>query len=67
MSPCRTKIAKCDPVNFKALKIFSISWLNLDFVAFSLLVKKHLKNIVKSGWKRFTFSAEKNARKIRQN
>ncbi len=30
----------CDPLNFKALKICSISWLNLDFVAFSLLVKK---------------------------
>jgi hypothetical protein len=31
---------KCDPLNFNALKIFSISCLNLDFVAFSMLVKK---------------------------
>ncbi len=46
-------------VNFKALKIFSVSWLNLDFVMFSLLVKKKcVKNMVKLGWKRFTFSAE---------
>jgi hypothetical protein len=27
-------------VNFNALKIFSVSSLNMDFVAFSLLVKK---------------------------
>jgi hypothetical protein len=32
--------AKLDPANFNILKIFSISWLNLEFVAFSLLVKK---------------------------
>ncbi len=56
--------AKCDPANFKLLKIFSVSWQNLDFVASSLLVKKSLKNMAKLGWKRFTFSAEKNAWKI---
>jgi hypothetical protein len=27
-------------MNLKALKIFSFSWLNLNFVAFSLLVEK---------------------------
>ncbi len=27
-------------MNFKALKIFSVSYLNLHFVVFSLLVKK---------------------------
>ncbi len=48
----------CDPANFKALKIFSISCLNLDFVASSLLLKKHAKNMVKLSWKCFTFSAE---------
>ncbi len=59
--------AKCDPVNFNVLKIFSVSWLNLDFVVFSLLVKKHVKNMAKLGWKHFTFSAEKKAWKIWQN
>jgi hypothetical protein len=34
------KNAKRDPLNFKVLKIFSVSWLNLDFVVFSMLVKK---------------------------
>ncbi len=41
-----------------SLKIFSISCLNLDFVAFSLLAKQCMKNMVKSGWKHVTFSAE---------
>ncbi len=38
-----------DPVNFNMLKIFNISCLNLDFVAFSLLVKKSVKNMAKLG------------------
>jgi hypothetical protein len=46
------------------LKIFTVSCLNLDFVAFSLLVKKSMKNMSKLGWKRFTLSAEKNGWKI---
>ncbi len=37
--------AKCNPANFNALKIFSVSCLNLevslDFVAFSLFAKKN--------------------------
>jgi hypothetical protein len=36
-------------MNFKALKIFSVSWLNLDFVALSLLVKKLMKDMAKLG------------------
>jgi hypothetical protein len=41
--------AKCDPMNFNTLKIFSVSCLNLDFVALSLLVKKSVKNMLKLG------------------
>ncbi len=33
---------KCDPVNFNALKIFSVSCLNLDVVVLKLLVKKSM-------------------------
>jgi hypothetical protein len=50
-------------MNFNALKIYSVSCLNLDFVAFSLLVKKSVKNMVKLGLKHFTFSAEKTLEK----
>jgi hypothetical protein len=55
---------KCDPVNFNALKIFRISCLNLDFVAFSLLVKKCMQNMAKKGLKRLTFNAEKMREKL---
>jgi hypothetical protein len=45
--------AKCDPMNFNALKIFSISCLNLevslDVVALLPLAKKMCKNMVKLG------------------
>ncbi len=51
-------------MNFKTLKINSISSLNLDFVAFSLLVKKSVKNISNLGWKHFTFSAKKRCEKL---
>ncbi len=46
-------------MSFNALIIFSVSCQNFDFVVFSLLVKKSVKNMAKLGWKRFTFSAEK--------
>ncbi len=53
-------------MNFKALKVFSVSWLNLDFVALSLLVKKReqygkirLKAFhEKNAWNTDAFSAE---------
>ncbi len=40
------------------LKYSGVSCLNLDFVAFSLSVKKSNKNMAKLGWKDFTFSNE---------
>ncbi len=59
---CLKEISLGYPTNFNALKIFSISCLNLevslDFDAFSLLAKKCTKNMAKLGWKHFTFSSE---------
>ncbi len=46
-------------MNFKALKIFSVSWLNLDFVAFLLLVKKTHEKYGKIRLKAFHFQCRK--------
>jgi hypothetical protein len=44
-------------VNFEALKIFSVSWLNLEFVAFSMLVKKTHEKYGEIRLKAFHFQA----------
>ncbi len=47
--------AKWDPMNLNALKIFSISCLNLDFVAFELLMKKKCEKYGEIRLKAFHF------------